>query len=81
MKISINKTKLTATIILVLLTTSVIALMATPINAQDAVFENMGSIPLPSGVTPDLTLELISHLSFSPTTVGVGQQFIINIWQ
>ncbi len=85
MEILKSKTKLTAIFIMVLLTTSAIALMATPINAQDdhgeTVFENQGSIPLPSGVTPDLTLTSISHLSFSPTTVGVNQEFIINIWQ
>lgn len=79
-----NTTKLTAIFAIVLLIASAIV-FTLPIYAQDdhgeTVYENQGSIPLPPGVTPDLTLESISHLSFSPTTVGVGQQFIVNIWQ
>lgn len=38
------------------------------------------SIPLPSGMTPDETLETIAYLSYRPQTVGLGQPFLINIW-
>ena len=41
---------------------------------------NKGSEPLPAGVTPDLTLDTIAHLSFRPNPVGVGQPFIVNMW-
>ncbi|MBT0160665.1 PQQ-binding-like beta-propeller repeat protein [Candidatus Bathyarchaeota archaeon A05DMB-2] len=39
-----------------------------------------GSIPLPAGVTPDSTLDTISHVSFNPNPVGVGQAVTIFMW-
>jgi hypothetical protein len=84
MKILQNISKLLSIFAIVLLIISAIVLTI-PTYAQEdhgeTVYENQGSIPLPPGVTPDLTLESISHLSFSPTTVGVNQEFIVNIWQ
>jgi len=47
----------------------------TPTNLQEG-----GSMPLPPGVIPDFEIETIAHLSFSPTTVGVGQTVLINVW-
>jgi hypothetical protein len=38
------------------------------------------SIALPSGVTPDETYETISHLSFRPNPLGIGQPLLVNIW-
>ncbi|MFC1486230.1 PQQ-binding-like beta-propeller repeat protein [Thermoproteota archaeon] len=83
MQISINKNKLTAIIILTLLITSAFMLMTNlPVNAQtyENQYINGGSMPLPAGVTPDITLDTYAHLSFRPTTVGVGQIFLVNIW-
>ena len=82
MQLSINKTKLTSTIIIVLLTTSAFMLM-TSTQAQTGYeneYINAGSIPLPDGVTPDITLDTYAHLSFRPTTIGKGQIFLVNIW-
>jgi len=83
MKISINKTKLTATIIMTILITSALLLMTNiPVNAQtyDNQYINKGSEPLPIGVTPDLMLETESYISFRPNPVGQGQIFLVNIW-
>lgn len=47
----------------------------TPTNVQDA-----GSKPLPSGVTPDLTIKATAYLSFRPNPVGVNQPVLVNVW-
>ena len=39
-----------------------------------------GSIPLPSGVTANITVDTLAFLSFSPNPVGVNQQVLVNIW-
>ena len=44
-------------------------------NLQDG-----GSIPLPTGVTADHVEETRAFLSFSPTTIGVGQSLLVNVW-
>jgi hypothetical protein len=81
MKIQINRTKLTAITIMMLLVTSVFLIVTIPIQAQE--YTNMqegGSIPLPPGVTPDFTVETHTYLSFRPETVGLGQIFLVNFW-
>jgi hypothetical protein len=82
MKHSINKTKLIATIAIVLLmTTTFIVLLNVLVQAQE--YENMqegGSIPLPSGVTPDLYVTARAFLSFRPNPVGVDQVILVNLW-
>ncbi|MDH5595136.1 MAG: hypothetical protein OEY40_00270 [Candidatus Bathyarchaeota archaeon] len=80
MKIS-NKTK-TSAIALVLMMASVMLTVYTPVKAQDE-YTNMqegGSIPLPPGVTPDLTVETRAFLSFRPNPVGVNQIILVNLW-
>jgi PQQ-like domain len=47
----------------------------TPKNLQEG-----GSMPLPAGVTPDLTLDTNPALSFRPNPVGVGQTILVNMW-
>jgi hypothetical protein len=78
----INKTKLTASMAIVLLTISAFVIMINvPVQAQE--YTNMqegGSMPLPSGVTPDETFETIAHLSFRPNPVGVNQPILVNVW-
>ena len=39
-----------------------------------------GSIPLPSGVTANITVNTLAFLSFSPNPVGVNQQLLVNLW-
>jgi hypothetical protein len=77
-----KKTKLMASIAIVLLMITVFSLMLSAlVQAQDE-YENMqegGSVPLPSGVTPDLTLDTLSFLSFRPNPVGVDQTILVNM--
>ena len=82
MKISTsNKTKLTASIAIVLLMTSAFMLVTTPLFAQEGVgVGDGGSIPLPSGVTPDFELDTHAFLSFRPNPVGVNQEILVNFW-
>jgi hypothetical protein len=79
---NINKTKLTATIAIVLLMTSTFMLMATPILAQEE-YTNVqegGSIPLPTGVTPDYEVATHAYMGVRPNPVGVDQTFLVNLW-
>ena len=39
-----------------------------------------GSIPLPAGVTPDLSYDTLSYISFRPNPIGVGQLLLVNVW-
>ena len=71
----------TTSITLVLLIASV-ALMATSVQAQEhggTLIDN-GSVPLPAGVTADEIYESISHMSFRPNPVGLGQPILVNLW-
>jgi len=77
MKMSRNMAK-TAAIAIVLLMISVM-LMVMSVKAQLEVQPN-GSQPLPSGVTPDVTIKPTAYLSFRPNPVGVNQPVLVNIW-
>jgi len=76
-----NNPKLIAALILILLMT-LTSLIATPVSSQQQPTNQQegGSIPLPSGVTPDLSLNTIAHLSFRPNPVGLGQDVLVNLW-
>ncbi|UCC58926.1 MAG: PQQ-like beta-propeller repeat protein [Candidatus Bathyarchaeum sp.] len=85
LKISTSKkTKLTAAIAIVLLITSTVLLMVTPLQAQidpDLVQINPSvSGPLPSGATVDWTHDVEPRLSFSPNPIGVNQVLLVNYW-
>jgi len=82
MKISIsNKTKLTASIAIILLMTSAFMLVTTPLFAQEGMgVGDGGSQPLPPGVTPDFELDTHAFLSFRPNPVGVNQEILVNFW-
>ncbi len=60
------------------------SLANSPVESQQTTtYTNMqegGSVPLPSGVTANLTLDTIPHMSFRPNPVGVGQNVLINLW-
>ncbi len=43
-------------------------------------YETSGSILLPAGVTPDITVETDAHLSFRPNPIGVNQPLLMNFW-
>jgi outer membrane protein assembly factor BamB len=57
-------------------------------TAQDSIL--MGNMPtasgsgesgtLPTGATPAVTVDARAFLSFSPTTIGVGQTLLVNMW-
>jgi hypothetical protein len=79
-----SKTKMTTAIAIILLMAS-LTLMALPFEPVQAetTYTNMregGSITLPDGVTPDVTVETRAFLSFRPNPVGVGQTILVNVW-
>jgi hypothetical protein len=63
--------------------------VAFPVDAQSSTVQ-MGNMPtesgagtsgaLPSGVTPDITVDTRAFLSFSPNPIGVGQTLLVNMW-
>ena len=80
MRFSINKTKLTATIAIILLIASAFAVMINaPAQAQLAE-EQPVSGPLPTGVTPDITINVNPFLGFRPNPIGLNEVFLVNMW-
>ena len=77
--LKLDKTKITATIAIVLMMTSImlIAIPETPV-AQAAEVGIAG--PLPAGVTPAVNTQTICSLSVRPRLVGVGQSVLVNAW-
>jgi hypothetical protein len=70
-----------ATVIALVLLMASITLMAMPAQAQT--YTNMqegGSMLLPSGVTPDYSVDTNNFLSFRPNPVGMGQSILVNVW-
>jgi hypothetical protein len=82
LEISRNKTKMATAIALALLMATG-TLMTLPVQAQ-TVYTNRqeggGIHPLPAGVTPDASYDAFAFLSFRPTTIGLGQTFLVNLW-
>jgi hypothetical protein len=84
---NIKTAKISTTIIITILFASmmVLALPAkaqtnlpagvTPTNVKDGT-----SATLPSGVTPDLSIDTTPYLSFRPNPVGVNQPILVNMW-
>ena len=84
------KTKLSALIVIALFAVS---LTVTAANTAPA---NAASVPsgvtigppqlaytggaVPTGVTPDVTLQTTPYISFSPNPIGVGQSLLVNVW-
>ena len=79
MQFSINKAKATAIIVTILMMTSILVMANAPANAQLAAQQPVAG-PLPSGVTPSITIASIPYLSFTPNPIGVGQEMLVNIW-
>jgi len=71
----------TSAIIAILL----ISIIFYPINVSAAVplhtsADDNGSIELPAGVTPDITIKTDVYLSVRPNPVGLNQIILINLW-
>jgi outer membrane protein assembly factor BamB len=101
MKISINKTKMTATMIILLMIASA-TLITLPLGksagaggtnqafngdtydyTRDQGYKNpqhIYGLPLPAGVTPDMTIPTIAHISIISNTIGLGQDLLVNVW-
>jgi outer membrane protein assembly factor BamB len=80
MKFSKNMTK-TATVLLVILASTSLMLIANvsqPANAQ--LSATQPTVAIPSGAIADFTVQMEPYLSFRPTTIGVGQIFLVNMW-
>ncbi len=81
----VKKMKYFAVTVAILMLTSIL-LTVNPVQAQvvDQGGENPstpgGSIPLPAGVTPDLSYQTIAYISFRPNPIGVNQPLLINVW-
>ncbi len=74
----LRKMTRTATIASVLLM-AYVTLMAMPVQAQTNLQKSV-AIPLPTGVTPDVSYNTIAHMSFRPNPVGFGQPLLVNMW-
>jgi len=88
MQIAKNKKIAAAVTIVIMLASFALAVSAQPqglgpqgygyyygTNTQDN-----GSVLLPAGVTPDVTVDSRIALSFRPNPVGVGQTVLVNVW-
>jgi hypothetical protein len=77
-----NKSKIlfSTTIVVILITSMMLTIL--PANAQTTYTNKQdgGSVALPSGVTPDVTVETTAYLSFRPNPVGKDQTFLVNMW-
>ncbi len=84
MQFSRNKTRLTSTIVVVLLMASIIlmAMQAKPAQAQTTYTnkQDNSGMALPAGVTPDVTVTTYAFLSVRPNPIGLGQSLLFNIW-
>ncbi len=68
------------TSITLIATNSVQAQTLLPVGVEPTNVQSNGSTQLPSGVTPDHEDKTWAYLSFRPTTVGVGQTVLVNLW-
>jgi PQQ-like domain len=74
------KLKTFETITLILLIVSVTLLTNAPNAKAQLAAEQPTAGPLKSGVTPSITVDTMSFLSFRPNPVGVGQIILVNVW-
>lgn len=70
------------TLLILIMAFSTIAVLSTTIEpAQGAPSARQPTAgPLPSGAAVNATLKTSAHLSFRPTTIGLNQIFLINMW-
>jgi hypothetical protein len=77
--ISVKTRKITTTIMLILLMTSIALFTNKPANAQSGISQPVTGA-LPSGITPAAIANVRAFLSFRPNPVGVDQAILINLW-
>ncbi len=84
MKSSINKAKMTAAIIAVLLMASVTLMANVQVQALDTSGYGTPGVSkwgsLPAGVIPDVTVVTYAFLSVGPNPIGLDQTVLVNIW-
>ena len=74
------KTNLSIIAIIIMLTSMFLLPNTTLAQTTYTNLQDGGSIPLPAGVTANHVEETRAFLSFSPTTIGVGQTLLVNVW-
>lgn len=70
--------KLVSIAIMALFISSIILINSPQIKAQSEIVQPLNAIP--AGITPDETVTPKAFLSYRPTTIGLGQAFLVNIW-
>ena len=75
-----TKKMLKSTAIAFVLLMTAFSMITMPSQAQYKNLQEGGSVLLPAGVTPDVTIAAKNYLSFRPNPVGVGQTFLVNMW-
>ena len=80
MQIKGKKAKLTVTLALAVLMFSVAVMNNAPVRAQVVAAQQPTVGQLPTGVTPDITLNVNTFLSITPNPIGMGQTLLVNIW-
>ena len=79
LKNSISKNKLITAFVLILLMASALQITVNkPVEAQLAAQQQ--TVAIPSGATANVTAETITHISFRPKIIGIGQQLLVNFW-
>ena len=80
MKTFLDRTKISAILIITVVITSVFAIMAT--NTVQAVLapDQPYSGPLRAGDVPDGSFDTDVWISVSPRVVGLGQMILVNAW-
>ena len=75
------KTNIIAPALILLMLLGIIMTAPSPVKA--AAYTNMQNplgVPLPSGVTPDVTVSTSLGLSVSPNPIGLDQDLLVNMW-
>ena len=89
MQISKNTSKISVGILIFLMMASIAAIAMPSAKAQvqsfpDTTYPASSGYPilgpLPAGVTPQYTFQQVAYISVQPTTVGLNQQMLINVW-
>jgi len=72
-----------ALIVAFILTASITLIAVPAVHGQISTLTNIQtgySEPLPTGVTPGASYTTIPYISYTPTTIGLGQSILINMW-
>ncbi len=81
MRISNVKTKLAVAVAIAFLISSFTSVVIqVQAQAHGGTPGNITGGPLPAGVTPAFTVKDDAFLSFSPSTIGIGQTLLVNLW-